>query len=349
MKKVFALMLALLLSMTLLAGCGGTPVVVAPDDGGDTVVDAGGEGALKTGLAIVANVSGSTAATAEESGAAKYDLTIAAVLVDEGGVIRAAALDSVGTTVNFDAAGKITSDLTAPVPTKNELGADYGMVAYGGAIAEWDAQAAALCDFAVGKTVEEFKNGAVDASGKAPAGSDLASSATIYLGGYVSAIESAAANATHLGAQSGDTLALSVVNSLGKSADATAEKDGNVQLYTTVAAVSHVDGVITACLFDAVQANVGFTTAGALTTDLTAPILTKNQLGENYGMVAYGGAIAEWDAQAAAFADYIVGKTAAEVTGIAVNETTAPTDADLTASVTIKIGDFQTLITKAMG
>ena len=84
-----------------------------------------------------------------------------------------------------------------------------------------------------------------------------------------------------------------------------------------------------------------------VTTDLTAPVQTKNELGENYGMVAWGGAIAEWDAQAAAFASYITGKTAADVAGIAVNEKTAPTDADLTASVTIKIGGFQDLIAKA--
>ena len=64
-------------------------------------------------------------------------------------------------------------------------------------------------------------------------------------------------------------------------------------------------------------------------------------------MVAYGGAIAEWDAQAAAFASYVTGKTVSEVAGIAVDETTKPTDADLVSSVTIKIGGFQELIAKA--
>ena len=94
-------------------------------------------------------------------------------------------------------------------------------------------------------------------------------------------------------------------------------------------------------------ASVKFDATGSITTDLTAAPQTKNELGENYGMVAWGGAIAEWDAQAAAFASYITGKTAADVAGIAVDEKTAPTDADLTASVTIKIGGFQALIAKA--
>ena len=69
--------------------------------------------------------------------------------------------------------------------------------------------------------------------------------------------------------------------------------------------------------------------------------------GEGYGMKAWGGAIAEWNEQAASFAAYITGKTAADVAGIAVDETTKPTDADLLTSVTIKIGEFQALIAKA--
>ena len=51
---------------------------------------------------------------------------------------------------------------------------------------------------------------------------------------------------------------------------------------------------------------------------------------------------------AASFAAYVTGKTADEVAGIAVNEKTAPTDADLSSSVTIAIGGFQALIDKAL-
>ena len=52
---------------------------------------------------------------------------------------------------------------------------------------------------------------------------------------------------------------------------------------------------------------MNFDVTGTVTTDLTAPVQTKNELGENYGMVAWGGAIAEWDAQDAAFSSYITG------------------------------------------
>ena len=106
------------------------------------------------------------------------------------------------------------------------------------------------------------------------------------------------------------------------------------------------DGKITSCVIDSVQAKVSFDAAGAVTSDITAPVATKNELGESYGMVAWGGAIAEWNEQAAAFAAYITGKTPAEVSGIAITEATKPADADLAASVTISIIGFMNLIAK---
>ena len=345
MKKNLMLVVVCLLVMSLLAGCMGTIVVVErPAEETQPVLE---EGALKTGLAVITSVGKSASVSEEAEGAAEYDVTLAAVLVDDQGVIHAARLDAIGASVKFDANGVITTDLATEVLTKNELGENYGMVAWGGAVAEWDAQAKTLCDFAVGKTIEELKSGAVDETGYAPDGSDLASSATIYLGGYVSAIEAAVANAQHLGAQSGDELVLTTINSLGSSVNAEAEKDGTAQLDVNVAAVSSKDGVITSCIFDAVQAKVTFDITGNVTADLTAPVQTKNELGENYGMVAWGGAIAEWNEQAASFASYVTGKTADEVAGIAV-EAGKPTDADLTSSVTIAIGGFQGLIAKAM-
>ena len=349
MKRNLMLILVCLLAMSMLAGCMGTIVVVEkPAEETQPTAPMLEAGDVMTGLAVVTGIGDSTSAAEGEEGAAKYDVTLAAVTVDANGVIRSCRLDSIGATVKFDATGVITTDLTAEVLTKNELGENYGMVAYGGAVAEWDAQAAALCDFAVGKTVEELRSGAIDETGKAPAGSDLASSATIYLGGYVAAIEAAVNNAQNLGANSEDELVLVSISSLGSSASATAEAAGNAQLDVDVAAITTKDGVITSCYIDAVQAKVGFDATGVITSDLTAPVQTKNELGANYGMVAWAGAIAEWNEQAASFASYVTGKTADEVAGIAVSEG-KPTDADLSASVTIAIGGFQGLIAKALG
>jgi hypothetical protein len=355
MKK-FSAMLSLILAVCLLAGCAGTPVVYYPDctcptegqaaeptqPAGTEAPEVTVEGEIKTGLAIVTSIADSV------DGEAKYDVTVAAVNVDENGVIVNCYIDSIGASVKFGTDGVITSDVAAAVLTKNELGDNYGMKAYGGATYEWYEQAAALANFAIGKTVEELKAGAVNESGKA-ADADLATTATIYLGGYVAAIEKAVANAQNLGAQAGDALKVAVLSSLADSKSADAENAGNAQLNVDVAVLNMNGETITACALDSVQAKVAFDATGVITSDVTAAVQTKNQLGENYGMVAWGGAIAEWNVQAASFASYVTGKTAAEVAGIAIDESTHPTDADLATSVTIAIGGFQALIAKACG
>ncbi len=358
MKKLFVL-LSFLLCLCLLCGCVGTPVIYhidcdCPTSGTNPETQTPPkpdlptpEGALKTGLALVTSIADSFAATADKNGESKYDVTMVAVLVDDNGIIRDCLIDGIATSVKFDTAGQITTELSSAIRTKNELGSAYGMVAWGGAVAEWDAQAKALADFAVGKSVKQLREGAIDETGKAPAGSDLASSATIYLGGYVSAIEKAVTNAVHLGAAGGDSLRMATDITIRDSKSATADKAGTAQLDVTLSVLTIADGVITSCAFDSVQAKVSFDAKGAVTSDLKAPVNTKNELGSAYGMVAWGGAIAEWDAQAASFAAYVTGKTPAEVAGIAVSETTVPTETDLSSSVTIAVGGFMSLIQKA--
>ena len=204
MKKILALILTIAMALALFTGCAGTTVVIGectcPADAHTaapaettpteatpaetTPAPEAASGALKTGLAVSTNISESASATAEAAGQAKYDVTLAAVTVDDNGVIQSCVIDSIPATVNFDATGAITSDLNAAIATKNEQGEAYGMVAWGGAIAEWDAQVKAVADYAVGKTVEELKNGDIDmTTGKAKDGTDLQSSATIYLAG----------------------------------------------------------------------------------------------------------------------------------------------------------------------
>ena len=356
MKK-FSAILSLVLVICLLSGCAGTPVIyyadctcptegyevpsTCPADGpAATEAPVEAEGAVKTGLAVVTSVADSV------DGEAKYDVTIAAVNVDENGVITACYIDSIGASVKFGADGIITSDVAAEVLTKNELGDNYNMKLYGGATYEWYEQAAALAQFAIGKTVEELRAGAVNESGKA-ADADLAATATIYLGGYVAAIEKAVANAQDLGAQAGDVLKVAVLASLADSKSAEGENAGNAQLNVDVAALNMNGKTITACALDAVQAKVAFDASGVITSDVTAAVQTKNELGEGYGMKAWGKATYEWNEQAANFAAYVTGKTAAEVAGIAIDEGTKPTDADLSTSVTIAIGGFQALIAKA--
>ncbi len=366
MKKIALFLIAALL-LGALTGCAGTTVVVGnctcPTDAhlaasevptaAPTETAAPAEthtpasGALKTGLAIITDLTDCTNASEGGDGQAKFDVNFAAVTLDENGVIQSCLIDSLGASVTFDGSGAITSDITAPVLTKNELGEAYGMKAYAGSQYEWNEQAAAVAQFAVGKTVEELKTMAVDETGHA-ADADLATTATIYIGGYVSAIEKAAANAQNLGASAGDTLKLAIIPSLGSTTAPTEEKDGTAQLDCNVAAITVNGDTITSCLIDSLQAKVNFDSAGAVTSDTSSGAQTKNELGEAYGMKAYAGSQYEWNEQAANFASYVTGKTAGQVADIAVNEKNAPADADLAAGVTISIGGFQALIAKAL-
>ena len=347
--------LSLLLVACLLSGCVGTPVVyyadcTCPTEGAGeqtpnteaTEAPVVAEGDLKTGLAIVATAADSV------SGEVKYDVTVVAVLVDDEGIIHDCYIDSIGTSVKFGADGVITSDVAAEILTKNELGENYGMKAWGGATYEWNEQAAALAQYVIGKDTVDLHNGAIDESGYA-ADADLATTASIYLGGYVSAIEVAVATAQHLGAQAGDTLKLAVMASLADSKSAEGENAGTAQLNVDATAVTMNGETITSCVIDSVQGKVGFDATGAIISGTDGLFATKNQLGEQYGMKAWGGAIAEWDQQAASFAAYVTGKTLSEVQSIAIDEATKPTDADLATSVTISIGGFQALIAKAVG
>ena len=166
---------------------------------------------------------------------------------------------------------------------------------------------------------------------------------------FVGAIEKAFANLADSTATAESALKLGM-NVEQSTADATEEKDGSNQVETTIfAAAVDAEGKVLVAASDCVQVKFTFTAAGASTLDTAKAISSKRELGANYGMVAYGKAIAEWDVQAANYAAYVTGKTAEEVAGIAIGEDKKPVEGtDLRTTVTIKVADFQGLIAKAM-
>ncbi len=330
MKKIIALILTLAISIVILAGCG---------------AGSAAGGAVKTGLGVVSSIAKSTDVTAEKEGLAQIDSTIAAVTVDKDGKIVKCEIDAAQTKINFSAEGKITTALDTAYETKQELGDDYGMRKASGIMKEWNEQADAFAAYVVGKTLAQVKGIAV-AEG-VPTASDLTSSVTVHISDFTAAIEKAVNNAQDLGAKAGDKLGLGVVTTINKSTDATAEKEGLAQAYSMYTASTFAaDGKITSSVIDGSQSNVNFSTEGKVTSDLAAELKTKNELGDAYGMRKASGIKKEWNEQAAAFAKYVVGKTAAQVSGIAVKEG-VPTDSELTSSVTVHVTDFMTIIEKA--
>ena len=138
--------------------------------------------------------------------------------------------------------------------------------------------------------------------------------------------------------------------SAAESTDPTSDADGVVKMYTEFgAAVVGADGKILAAVNDATQPNISFDEDGEITE--TAFKGTKMELGDDYGMVAYGNAIAEWDAQSKAFSQYVVGKTAAEVAAIETTENdhgySVAADETLLASCTIQITGMMAVIAHA--
>ena len=344
MKKLLAIFLTLAMSAGLLSGCAGVPVAIENPQGNvkEEVAAVDGE-AVKTGLYVSASLSAENAA-AEADGNTTTDISIIAVTVSDSGVIESCSIDAIQGKVAFGADGTITSDL-GEVLSKNELGENYGMKAFSPIGKEWNEQAAYIAEYAVGKTVEELKTKAIDEAGMVK-DADLASGATIYMGSFIWGIEAAVNNAAHLGAVKGDQLVLTAISNNAGSTSADGEAVGKTSVVSNIAAMTFHGDVITSAIFDSVQAGAEFGTDGVVATEAGA-VASKNQLGENYGLKAYSPIGKEWNEQVAAFAEYITGKTAAEVSGIALTETTAPAEADLTSSVTIAVGDFMSLVEKA--
>ena len=126
-------------------------------------------------------------------------------------------------------------------------------------------------------------------------------------------------------------------------------KAGNAQVDATVAAVvTDAEGKIVAVKLDVAQNKMNITD-GEVETD--KEFKTKLELGDDYNMVKFSDAVAEWYDQAAAFEAYVIGKTADEVAGTetVVNDEghTVVTDETLYASCSISVGDFIEAIVKA--
>lgn len=134
------------------------------------------------------------------------------------------------------------------------------------------------------------------------------------------------------------------------SKDATAEKEGTTQADLHVAAVTiDADGKIVAVEVDSIQIKATFDTTGAVVAGTEQTFQTKKELGDNYNMKKYGpeGAIGkEWYEQAAAFEQFVVGKTAKEVEAL-LGSDGYPTDDTLKTGCTIKVNGLVPAVVRA--
>lgn len=353
MKKQITMLLAGVMVAGTLSGCASqqekpaettTAVQAEESTASNNAGGSNGTGGLRTGMAVISSMDSSKDAGSKD-GNAQVDSVVAAVVIDADGKIVNCVLDTAQSKMGFTAEGTVV--MTEEFQTKKELKDGYGMKAASGIGKEWYEQAEAMEQYVIGKTVDEVAGIAVDEDTR-PTDTDLSASVTVKIGDYIEAIKEAADSANELGTQAGDKLGLGIVTTMEDSKDASADRDGQCQAYSTyVATTIGADGKITASIIDATQGTITFDATGKITSDLTAGVQTKRQLGDAYGMKAVSGIGKEWYEQAEAMSAYMVGKTADEIAGIAVDEAFKTTDADLAAGVTIAIGDFQEATVKS--
>lgn len=367
MKRILRMIAAAVFAAALLAGCRASPE--PPPSGSPSSPSASpspspsqsspGKGETKMGMGVVISLSkshepsGSASPSASSSpggmgnGLIEVDATVAAVILDKEGRIKKCAIDAVQAKINFDDKGTLLTPPETVFKTKNELGYDYGMKKASGIGKEWYEQAQAFAAYVEDKTPDEVKDIKVDEENR-PIQPDLKASVTISVGGFMDAVEKAAGSAQESGASESDTLSLGIVTTMSKSTGAATDKPGLVQVDSTYAAVARdAGGKITGCVIDGSLSKISFTATGQILTDLSENPRTKSEMGEEYGMKKASGIGKEWKEQAEDFAKYCIDKTPEEIAGIAVDERGYALPQDLKSSVTVNIGEFKNVISKA--
>lgn len=352
MKKVISVLLLACMLFTLTA-CGSQPAAPATDPTAEATEAPAAETAeaeYKLGMGVSVSLDSS------DTNKAQVDATVATVVTDSEGKIVLCRIDCAQNKMDVTG-GQV--DTAATYTTKRDLKYDYNMVKYSDATLEWFEQVENLEKWVVGKTADEIKNieTRVNEEGyNVAVDEELFASCSISLEAFQEAIVKACNDekgSTFTAVPGSFTLGVSAISNSTESVSAADSEDGNamVKMYTEFgAAAVGSDGKILAALTDAIQPKITVSAEGEIVSkDYTA---TKRELGDDYNMVKYGNAIAEWDAQAKAFADYTVGKTADEVMGL---DTTTnaegyqvSTDETLLASCTMAIDGMQAAIATAV-
>ncbi len=293
----------------------------------------------------------SVSTNSTKDGHAQVDATVATVVLDADGKIVACRLDCAQNKMDVED-GEVNTEAT--FETKRELRERYNMVAFSDATREWFEQAEAFEAYVVGKTADEVENMETkEHNGHNVTVDDtLFASCSIDITAFKAAIVKACRDekGQTFTAAGSFTLGLAAISDASESTSVTDDEDAVVKMYTEFGAtVVGEDGKIIAAITDMIQPQIKMDEDGKVTDIVFKG--TKRELGADYGMVAYGNAIAEWDAQAQAFANYTVGKTAEEVAAIEtkVNDHgySVPADETLLASCTMQVTGMMAVLALA--
>lgn len=347
MKKRIALLLAGVLAVASLTACGG-------NEGGDDAAK------VKVGLGACTSFSESYSIGDDHYGKpaeatnAQVDIHVAAVTLDAEGKIVSCQIDAIQVKNSVDATGALAADAKTEFTSKYDLKEDYNMKGASPIGMEWYTQIDNYEKWVVGKTLDQVKAG-VGADGY-PSDDTLKVGCTIQLGDITAAVADACDKAVETDATTADTLGLALIGEMTNvKAPADNEGKGTFQAYVNFACTTqNANGEITSVLIDSIQANPSWDATGKLTTDLDQDVRTKYTKKLDYGMKgvsASNGVIkdgGEWFEQIDVFKQSIMGKKAADVTAIAVDESGYPTDETLRTGCTMKVSAYKTVVVKSL-
>ncbi len=292
---------------------------------------------------------------------AAYDAVVAVVVTDSEGRIVECRIDDAQNKMSTDAI-----DSSKEFRSKKELEFDYNMVKYSEAQYEWFEQVAAFENYVVGKTAEEVEaiETRVRTADEPHPGYVVAADETLFaqcsiqITEFKEAVVKACNDSKAQSFTTSDgsfSLGLKLESTAEETTAPTDDKDGSIKMYVDFgAAVVDKNGVILACLTDAIQPV--FTVDSDLEITSSSYKGTKKELEYDYNMVNYSEATNEWFEQAKAFEDYCVGKTAQEVASLPTRVRTdaephpgyvVTTDETLFAQCSIQITSFKSVISKA--
>lgn len=350
MKKILALLLCVCMLAFALVACN------TPDE------EPAAEAEYKLGMGI------SVSTTSSATNNAQVDATVATVVTDKDGKIVACRIDVAQNKMNV-ADGVVDTTLT--FQTKMEKGDAYGMAGKvdndgNGVMKEWYEQTKAFEAYVVGKTaaqVQAIQTQEVNGHQIAVDEALLNAGCSMQITDFMAAVVAACKDDQGVTFKTSKTFTLGVAanTTADESTAATADTDGAVKMYSDFAAAVIIDGKIAAALNDAIQPKIAINAAGEIGT--ITYVNTKRLLKEAYNMapaVNYGpnydpngdGQVKEWYLQSKAFSEYVVGKTATEVSGIATSANAlgyqmATDEALLNAGCTIQITAIKAVMAKA--
>ena len=369
MKKLVSLILAITLLATALVGCTTetTTPAPAPSETPAPVETPAADSSkiAKVGLGQKISIANSRDAGVDANGKevlaqAQADVTMAAVGFDAEGKVASVTIDVAQTKIAFDKDLKVTSDKTAEVKSKKDLGPDYGMVGASAIKKEWFEQMAAFEEWMIGKTVDEITGLKVKEANpthqNVPDVPELTSTVTITVESYIAAVEEAWTNAVD--APGAETVGLGVETHIGSSKDLGKDANGKEILpvgqadtYMSATAFDK-DGKVVATIIDNAQVKVAFDAEGKVTSDKEAEGKTKHELKGDYGMTKASAIGKEWFEQMNAFQEWMKGKTVEEITGLKVKEANpthknVPDVPELASTVTITVEGYLAVVKEA--